>query len=100
MYGTTNPIYVKVKRPFEFILGECISSRIAFKTPQGDIKHIDNKPQYTCTINGQLRYLPIHQELVDFCHTVPKGTRIRAERLTKGNSRETARYKFKIIEDL
>lgn len=95
----TNPIYIKVNQTVEFVVDSCVSCNIAYKTPQGDIKHITKKPQYMCIMNGQKQFLPIHQELTDFLHTVPKGTRVRATRLTKGNARQTARYKCQALRE-
>jgi hypothetical protein len=95
----TNPIYIKINETIEFIKDSCVSCNIVYKTPQGDTKYITKKPQYIGIINGQKQFLPIHQELTDFLHTVPKGTRVRATRLTKGNARQTARYKIKVLRE-
>ena len=95
----TNPIQIKVNQTVDFIVGNCVPSNIRFYNKQGEFVQITKKPQYRCLINNKIKYLPLHQELVDFLHTVPKGTRVQATRCTQGNNHQTARYICKIIKE-
>lgn len=58
------------------------------------------KVQYSGFINGdkaEYWYLPTHQELVDELNKIPRGSLVRATRLTKGGPKQTARYEVKVL---
>ena len=60
------------------------------------------KLQYSGFINGdksEYWYLPTHQELVDELTKIPRGSLVRATRLTKGGPKEACRYKVEVIRE-
>ena len=44
-------------------------------------------------------YLPTHQALVDELVKIPRGSLVRAKRLTKGGPKEACRYEVKVLRE-
>ena len=44
-------------------------------------------------------YLPTHQTLVDELVKIPRGSLVRAKRLTKGGPKEACRYEIKVLRE-
>ena len=60
------------------------------------------KLQYSGFINGdqsEYYYLPTHQALVDELMKIPRGSLVRAKRLTKGGPKEACKYEVKILRE-
>ena len=57
------------------------------------------KLQYSGYINEEYWYLPTHQELVDELMKIPRGSLVRATRLTKGGPKEACRYKVEVLRE-
>ena len=60
------------------------------------------KLQFSGFINGDKEeywFLPTHQALVDKLLTVPRGSLIRATRLTEGNKHEACKYDIKVLRE-
>lgn len=60
------------------------------------------KLQYSGYINedkNEYWYLPTHQELVDELMKIPRGSLVRATRLTKGGPKEACRYKVEVLRE-
>ena len=58
------------------------------------------KLQYSGYINGDKNeywYLPTHQALVDELVKIPRGSLVRATRLTAGGPKEAAQYKVEVL---
>jgi hypothetical protein len=60
------------------------------------------KLQYSGYINGdkdEYWYLPTHQALVDALVKIPRGSLVRATRLTAGGPKEAAKYKVEVLRE-
>lgn len=60
------------------------------------------KLQYSGYINGdenEYWYLPTHQALVDALVKIPRGSLVRATRLTAGGPKEAAQYKVEVLRE-
>lgn len=58
------------------------------------------KLQFSGFINGDKNeywYLPTHQQLVDELVKLPRGSYVRAKRLSKGSKKEPAKYNIEVI---
>lgn len=80
---------IKVNQTVEFELGYYNANK--FK-----------KLQYSGYINedkNEYWYLPTHQELVDELMKIPRGSLVRATRLTKGGPKEACRYKVEVLRE-
>ena len=63
-------------------------------------KNSFNKIQFSGFINDNPKefwYLPTHQALTDKLLTLPKGSLVKATRLTQGAYNKACRYDFKIL---
>lgn len=60
------------------------------------------KLQYSGYINedkNEYWYLPTHQELVDKLMKIPRGSLVRATRLTQGGPKEACKYKVEVLRE-
>lgn len=60
------------------------------------------KLQFSGFIDGkkdEFYYLPTHQSLVDELVKLPRGSFVRATRLTKGGPKEAAKYKVEVLRE-
>lgn len=60
------------------------------------------KLQFSGFINGnqnEYYYLPTHQALVDELVKIPRGSLVRAKRLTKGGPKEACKYEVKVLRE-
>lgn len=60
------------------------------------------KLQYSGYINedkNEYWYLPTHQELVDELMKIPRGSLVRATRLTQGGPKEACKYKVEVLRE-
>lgn len=61
-----------------------------------------NKLQFSGYIDGNKEdywFLPTHQGLVDQLKMLPRGSLVRATRLTAGNAKETAKYVVEVLRE-
>ena len=60
------------------------------------------KLQFSGFLNGDQNeywYLPTHQQLVDELVKIPRGSLVRAKRLTKGGPKEACRYDVQVLRE-
>ena len=57
------------------------------------------KLQFSGFINGEYWFLPTHQQLVDELVKLPRGSLVRATRLTTGNAKEAAKYAVEVLRE-
>ena len=60
------------------------------------------KLQYSGFLNenpDEFWYLPTHQALVDELMKIPRGSLVRAKRLSQGGAKEACRYEVKVLRE-
>lgn len=80
---------IDVNQTVEFTLGYYNSNNFKKLQYSGYIN--ENKDEYW--------YLPTHQGLVDELMKIPRGSLVRATRLTKGGPKEAAKYKVEVLRE-
>ena len=80
-----------------------VNETVEFQLSYYNINNFGKK-QYSGFINdneNEFWYLPTHQQLVDKLNTIPRGSLVRATRLTKGgvtkDKKEAAKYDVKVL---
>lgn len=57
------------------------------------------KKQFSGFIGDKFYYLPTHQQLVDKLEKIPRGSTVKAKRLTLGNAKEACLYDVEVIAE-
>ena len=55
------------------------------------------KKQFSGFVDGSFYYLPAHQQLVDKLEKIPRGSHVKAKRLTAGHAKEPADYDVQVV---
>ena len=55
------------------------------------------KKQFSGFVDGKFYYLPAHQQLVNKLENIPRGSHVKAKRLTAGHAKKPADYDVEVV---